>query len=596
MIIVDIETSANVDINSGLYIKTAKVKWVGLYVYEEDKYYLLSHEEKDKIKELIKIYGGIMISYNGDNFDIPILKNNDYLPNGWNTSIDVMRIMKDKYDMLGQRILRFSLKNVAKQILGEDIKGEIDYDIFKKDKWNAQEEEEIKKYLKADIVATKRLYDWLENKLQGLKSFMSDYDQRHKKYLTLTSGSYVYSVICNETGMRKEFADGVVHKKYKGGFVAKPTGDKFVGNIYMMDFNSMYPHAYMMGNLFSGRCTCCAETYKWQANKLFPELKGRYCRKNRGEIENTIKKLYDLRLEYKKAEVYDPREYAIKIIINTMYGVCGNPVFKNLYNPVTAADCTYIARTCVKYARKQFRNAGYEIIYSDTDSVYLMDKYNDEERLMLVKDNIINDIKINMNFSQDTFDMGIDEKPKALFFFKMGTTYKKKHYVYITHDDKVVIKGLQIIKRNSSKLSNIIYKKYMVPDIIKNLDIVFDKLLVRKWILQELEEDISLAGYDMTVKNPSVYKLEGQIQRQVAMRYGKGVHFLIPNWRFGVGKGLKVCKIDELKKNKVSVKDIDLTGVYRDLEPFMNGKLSSGIIKKKVGRNEILQNTLELWV
>ena len=61
-----------------------------------------------------------------------------------------------------------------------------------------------------------------------------------------------------------------------------------------------------------------------------------------------------------------------------MYGVCGNPSFKHLFNPITAGDCTRLARQWVKLARQMLYENGYKIIYTDTDSVYLEDVFNNK--------------------------------------------------------------------------------------------------------------------------------------------------------------------------------------------------------------------------
>ena len=592
MIICDIETCADVDISDERYIRRAEVKWVGIYVFEEDKYYLLPYTEKEQIKNLIKKYGDMIITFNGNKFDNPILRQQGYHILKFN-SIDMWEVIDKHNGVVGDKLYSLSLRNCSKQILGEDIKGDINYEIFEKNEWTDEEIIEIKKYLKQDLIATKKLYDFYEKRMKTWGELMSDYDRKHKKYLTTTTGSFVYSVLCHMTGMKKEFSNNHEHKKFKGGFVAEPAGERFVGNIYMMDFNSMYPHAYMQGNLFSNKCKCCNEEEKWGANDMFPDIQGRYCNKKLGKKEQMIKNIYAQRMIYKKNK--DPREYALKIILNTMYGVCGNPVFLNLYNRTTARDCTYIGRRCVKYSREIFDKKGYQIIYSDTDSVYLIDPFNNEERLMKVKNDIIKELKRNLPFPQDTFDMGIDEKPKAIFFVPKGDRFLKKHYVYITHENKIIIKGLKVIKNDCSKLSKLVVEKYIKPKIKETLQLKYKRKYIREWVLTELNNNLNLAGKFYKVKKPEFYKNEGQLQKQISLRYGKGLHFLIPNYSYGVGRGIKVCSVKEIQEKNISLSQLKLDGIYRELEPFMIGKMGVDILKIKKGRKVVLQNTLNLW-
>ena len=590
MITIDVETSSEHDINTPEYVQTAKIKWCGIQDLKTGEYFLLPHSEKERAKELIKTRGDVIITFNGEAFDLPILKNNGYLLGNQFTSIDVMVVLKKHNSIMKRKLLRFNMKSVAKTLLNLD-KGEIDYHIFEKDDWTPEEIMLIREYLKQDIYITGELFKYCDEELSPLKSFLSDYDQKKLKYLTLSPASYTYSVICNELGIKKEFEDGVVHKKYKGGKVIEPTGEKFIGKIKCLDFGSAYPHMYMMGNLFSNKCYCCNESEKWCANEFFPKLQGKYCSKTLGKIELIVKKFYELRQEFKKKN--DPRQYALKVILNVFYGTTANPVFKKLYNRVTASDCTYMVRTCILYAKEVFESNGYTFIYGDTDSNFLLDPFNDEERLLKVKDEIISYIKSFVPLQQDTFDMGIDARIKAMFFIKSGDRNLMKNYLYITEDNELVVKGLRIVKSNASKLSKLIFKKYLTPKILESLDIKFNPLDVRKWVLEELQNDYTVAGFDMKVNNPKSYKMVGQLERQVSLKYGVGVHFMIPTNSFGVGKGLKICTLEDFKDHNLGVKNINLRHVYKELEPF----LSSGSVMMQIKRGKkVFQNSLEMWV
>lgn len=590
MIVLDIETYCDEDINDVKYIQKAKVKWVGMFIYETNQYYLMKETEHEEIQYLIKKYGDFIITFNGDYFDVPIMKRNGYqFP--YSTYIDLREVVRKHNGIWGPKHNRLSLRHITEETFGESIKGDIDYMIFAKDEWTPEEEEEIKKYLNGDIEATKRLYEWLEKQGEPLKAFLSDYEVKKKKYLTWSTGSYSYAVICNLTGMRQSFGSDANGEHYKGGFVAEPAGERFVGNIYLLDFSSMYPHAYMQGNLFSNKCNCCSEEEKWKANDMFPELKGRYCSKKLGLIEQKVREIYIKRMEYKAAG--DPREYALKIILNTMYGICGNPIYINLYNPTTAADCTYIGRRCVQYARKRLEENGYKIIYSDTDSVYLEDPFNDKQRMLNIKSKVIEELKASMNFPQPTFDMGIDGEPQAIFFVKRGERYLKKNYIYITQDNKIKTKGLKIIKNNCSKVSKTVYEKYIKPRILKDKIMIFPKAEIKQWIVDELEHDIGLAAIDFKVKRPDFYKNSSQLQYQIAVKYGAGVHALLPNKRIGVGKSRKYCTLEEAEAICLRPSQLSLNNFYKELEPFYRGSI--GVSRGKKPKNRF-QNSLEMWI
>ena len=88
------------------------------------------------------------------------------------------------------------------------------------------------------------------------------------------------------------------------------------------------------------------------------------------------------------------------------------------------------------------------MIYTDTDSVYIVDPFKDREKMLKVKDKIIQDIKKDLPFPQDTFDMGIDDEIKYMFFFKGKQIEDKASDVEMDEDD-VKNKPLGLMKKNS---------------------------------------------------------------------------------------------------------------------------------------------------
>lgn len=69
--------------------------------------------------------------------------------------------------------------------------------------------------------------------------------------------------------------------------------------------------------------------------------------------------------EYKK---YDRQQGAVKVIMNTLYGVMGWDRFR-LYDRDVGAAVTSVGRECIKFTESIVSDMGYEVIYGDTDSV-----------------------------------------------------------------------------------------------------------------------------------------------------------------------------------------------------------------------------------
>jgi DNA polymerase elongation subunit (family B) len=349
----------------------------------------------------------------------------------------------------------------------------------------------------------------------------------------------------------------------------------------ILTHNSLYPHVFAQCNLFSP-----SETIGWHGGNIF-ETNGIYNDKEMGKIEKLLMEFYQLRQEYKRKK--DAREYSIKIIINTFYGLTGNVRFKHLYNPIGASDCTYLGRQWVMLARKRFREAGYEILYTDTDSWYIRDPFNNKEKMIQIKNDLIKEIKDNVPFPQDTFDAGIDDEISHMWFFKSSANhhkdidefvdeddiinkekgFMKKNYIYLTKDNRIVYKNLGVKKKSASELSRVIFRDIIIPKIKKEKCVKWNKQWFEKTINELLNENLMLVATRYQVKDWRVYKNESQLQSQISKKYGSGIHFLIKNTKIGVGKGSKYCSIDEFNKNNLTINDIDMSNVWSELEYFI---------------------------
>lgn len=583
------------------------VRMFGAYSYLKDKYY--SVVSKKDMKTLLKhhkyIVGFNHISYDNqvlyhNGFDDIISKSNDkdFYFKG-KTDIDLMRIFQDratqmkiKQGMLGDLLMSFSLDFISKTIGIVDNKtgkiDDFDYSILNKPTWTNEEIKLIKDYLRRDIQVTKKMYEWLENYFGVFKPFLNEYDVETKKYLTSATSVFTYKAICKRLGWKEEYAKKTNgHASYGGGYVAYPAGESFEGDIYCLDYNSLYPHIFIQCNLFSKKLG------GWRGGPW--KIKGEYDDEKQGQIEKLLIDFYKERLIMKKNG--DPKEYSIKIIINTSYGLSGNESFKHLFKENTAGDCTALGREWVKLARRQYRRAGYKVLYTDTDSVYILDPFHDKQKMLKVKDSVIKYIKAHVPFPAETFDMGVDDEITHMWFFKgknkdaSKDDYEdeddfinktkglmKKNYVYLAKvfdkdgncvDTKVKVKNLGVRKKSTSALTRKIFWDLLVPRIKKEKKIKFREIDIRNYITKLVQEDIKIASVRYRVNAFETYKVPGQLQAQIAQRYGPGIHFLIPNKRIGVGKDKKYCTLEEFRKRNLQIGDIIFDNVWSELDYFI---------------------------
>ncbi len=586
-----------------------RLRIFGCYSYKTNKTYLLT--DKVEIQKIIDAHK-FLVGFNNQGtreqpgYDNPIL-----IREGINLKykriIDLMGIFKQRASqikidkgMLGDLLMKYSLDYITKTLglVEEDTgKKEIDYTMFQKEVWTKEEREEIMEYTKRDIEVTKKLYDWVEDYFSGFKPFLNKEDVDNKIYLTASIAKFAYKSICKamnweEVYNKERFNDG---PGISGGYVAYPAGEEFEGNIYCLDFNSLYPHILIQANLYGRRKEGkLYDSVGWSGNNVW-KVNGVYETDKLSGIGELLKKWYKDRLEYKKQG--DKREYTIKIIINTIYGILNSSFYQLVYDKTAGGDCTRIGRQWTKYAREEFKKAGYKVIYTDTDSVYIIDPFNDKERMLKVKDKIIKHIKDSTPFPQDTFDMGIDDEIKYMFFFKgqnkedKATDVEmdqddfinkpkglmKKNYIYVTQDGKVKIKNLGIKKKSNSLLSRKIFWDYLVPKI-KEGQIKFSKAFITNLINELLQKDINLASMRKDVGHFKQYKSQTCLAAQISKKYGSGIHFLIPNTKgLGIGKGKQFCTIEEFKNRDLTISDINLDNVWKELHYFIKPVVSKNI-------------------
>lgn len=201
------------------------------------------------------------------------------------------------------------------------------------------------------------------------------------------------------------------------------------------------------------------------------------------------------------------------------------------------------------------------------------------------------------------FEFKIDAEATDMFFFKSdepipltddiiddddkemirkGEFYLKKNYVYITTDNKLYFKNLGVKKKSTSKLTRLLWNKEIIPRIIKEKKVKFPKSFFKELIYKYLNEDITLATLRYNVKDAKEYDSKTCLYHNIAVRYGPGIINLIPNNITGVGKDKKYCTVEEFKEHGLTVDDINLDNVWRELGYFIKPVVERNIFSFEV--------------
>ncbi len=608
-----------------------KLRFFGAYSYADKKYYLYTHKEKDKIRQLIAKHK-FLIGFNNKKYDDIILAQ-EGINLHYKTIIDLKKIIEErqssikwKNSILTYHLNALSLDNITKTlnlVNAESGKGDLDYKVLYKEEFTKEEMNDITKYTLRDIEVTKKLWEWTFNWFDSWGHLLTQKDRNNLVHISCSPSVYSYKVICKKAGLKETYSNIKMSNQHTvGGYVAYPAIKELEGNIFCMDFASLYPHITIQCNIF-GRL-------KNNENKIEQGWKGFGCKglydsSNQHKISKAIQEMYIERRELKKAG--DPREYGLKIAMNTIYGLLRSSLFKSVYDDVAGNDVCIIGQNWIKLARQKFKDAGYFVFYTDTDSVYLEDKSNNKEKLLEVTKSIIDEIKKDVPFPSKTFDMDIDFEINYISFFKGGKKniedekeldeedkknkslqLLKKNYLfsYKKGDNyNIYLKNLGITKRSNTPLSKKIFWEKIVPFILETHSTKISNNQIQEWVKEYLENDISLFTRRFVIKNRNSYKVEGCLQVQIydyvpkekEHNLGIGTYFLVPNKKFGVGKGFKkYCLLEEYQKY-LNYDDLYLDVVMKELSYFNENyiPMKTSNRKEKVLKMEEKYQQKELW-
>ena len=160
--------------------------------------------------------------------------------------------------------------------------------------------------------------------------------------------------------------------KIKGATVFDVASPGVFKDIAIMDFKSMYPSVIIKNNI-------CPSTYVNRVNDNIEHIEspiGAYFRQDKkGILPEVLKELWEWRdstkLEIKNnGDYFDRLQYSIKVLMNSFYGVMASDFYR-FTNPLIGGSVTAFAREGIQKVYDKLNAGNYEVIYGDTDSVFV---------------------------------------------------------------------------------------------------------------------------------------------------------------------------------------------------------------------------------
>jgi len=267
---------------------------------------------------------------------------------------------------------------------------------------------------------------------------------------------------------------------YAGAIVLKPKPG-IHEKVAVLDFSSMYPNIMIANNLSPDTYvkpqepepSCGVNTAPEVKHKFRKEPPGFYKRvlSNLIEARDEIKaKLKDLSPESPQYKVLNAREMAVKTVTNACYGYAGWVGARWYIRPVAEATAAW-GRHTIKHTIDLAKKSGLNVIYGDTDSVFVEYEAEGVERLLeAVKDKV-----------------GLEIKPDKVYEPVLFTEAKKR-YAGLLPDGRLDIVGLEVVrgdwaesaKKVQEGVIEIILKEKSVDDAVKFVQEYINNLKSKK--------------------------------------------------------------------------------------------------------------------
>lgn len=324
--------------------------------------------------------------------------------------------------------------------------------------------------------------------------------------------------------------------QYSGGLVLEPKVGLYEDFVMLLDFNSLYPSIIQEHNI-------CFTTVERPNEKRLEQVQGEtellalthipdgtvgegvlpQVLRRLVESRRTVKTLMKSEKDPRRLQVLEIRQKALKLTANSMYGCLG---FQNsrFYAKPLAAMITAKGREALQSTINVVnQELNLEVVYGDTDSVFINTKTTDYDQAM----NAAQLIKRSVNKRYKRLEIEID----AVFYRLM--LLKKKKYAAMkvidwpTRKMEPELKGLDIVRRDWCKLAKSIGQDILMKILKQESN---GKEEVVHWIHQFLTEKaaemdelrVPLEAYIVTkglTKDPKDYPdAKTQPHVQVALR------------------------------------------------------------------------------
>jgi DNA polymerase I/DNA polymerase-2 len=455
--------------------------------YKKSRGAEIVENEKEMLERFVEIINNrnpdVIFTFNGDMFDFEILRERadalkvPLMINRDNTELRAVRrahisatrltgrLHIDLFNFINNilssqlQIEAVTLSDVAQELLGKS-KIELSFEELV-EAWRSGKIDNLVEYCMNDSKLTIELGQLLFPQILELSRISG---QLPFDCSRLTFGLLVEWYLLRKAGELGYVAPNTPHweeiqarrelKPYKGAYVAEPVLGLHE-NIAVFDFRSLYPSIIVTYNISPETLNCaCCKGIGWKV----PETKNWFCKKQKGFIPRLIQQLIQERIKIKSKmkkikqssnlwKQLDEQQKAIKTLANASYGYNAYPGAR-WYCRECAEAAAAFGRQTIKNTIEESKKFGFEVLYADTDSLFVKKQKNLENATKA----FLKKINKTMPGILELELQGI--YTRGLFVpAKLGTYIAKKRYALIDAKGNVTVRGFEAVRRDWSDLA-----------------------------------------------------------------------------------------------------------------------------------------------
>ena len=326
--------------------------------------------------------------------------------------------------------------------------------------------------------------------------------------LTAAVGFRVEWLLTREARKRGELVPKRVPRPYRpyvGGMVLKPRPG-IHERIAVLDYKSLYPSIMIKNNLSPDTYVAPDEPEPPEGVNVAPEVGHRFRREPPGLYKELLSTLIRARDEIRERlralepgtplyRLLDARQKALKVVANAMYGYTGW-LGARWYKREVAESAAAWGRFIIKRTIEMAKEMGIELIYGDTDSVFV--RYEPEK------------VEVFLRAVEEEF--GLKIKPDEIFE-RVLFTEAKKRYCGLLPDGRLEVVGLEAVRGDWSAVARKV-QRAVLEAVLKARSAREARQkavkIVRDWIARLRERKVpykDLVIWEELTRRPEEYKV-----------------------------------------------------------------------------------------